>query len=341
MKKILLTGSEGYIGTRLAQSLIAEGFEVTGLDSGLFEDGHLYSPDSVRPYTVIHKDTRDVTAADFEGFDAVVHLAELSNDPLGRVDPELTIDVNQRGTKKVVDASIEAGVQRFIYFSSCSVYGASESVSDESTPPNPLTEYARSKIINEGYLRSVSGGTFSPVIFRNSTVFGASPRMRFDLVINDLCALAYTEKKIKMASDGTPWRPFVHIEDIARATVMTLRAPRESVHNEMFNVGSNDNNYQIKEIARLVAEVFPGCTTEFGELGGDKRNYRVNFDKIGRVLPGFTCDWNVTKGARELRDIFDSIHLTKEMYESRLYTRLKQLEYLRSSGTVTPDLRWK
>ncbi len=340
MKKLLVTGSEGYIGTRLVQSLIKEGFDVTGLDTGFFEEGHLYDQKG-ETYPIIRRDTRDVVPEDFRGFDAVAHLAELSNDPLGRVDPELTIDVNQRGTKRVVDSARAAGVGRFIYFSSCSVYGASETVSDETTAPNPLTEYARSKVANESYLRTVADDSFSPVIFRNSTVFGASPRMRFDLVVNDLCALAYTQKRIAMASDGTPWRPFVHIEDIAKALVMTFRAPRESIHNVMINIGSNDNNYQIKSIAETIAQEFPGCTTEFGEPGGDKRNYRVNFDKITRVLPGFSCDWNIAKGAKELHEIFDRIGLSKDVYESRFYTRLKQLEYLRSSQKVTQDLRWQ
>lgn len=337
--KILVTGSEGYIGTRLTQVLLEEGFDVTGLDTGYYAEGHLYDL-SGKEYPLIKKDVRAVTAGDLTGFDAVVHLAELSNDPLGQNDPELTYEINHRGTMKLAEAARDAGVSRFIYFSSCSVYGASENVSDESTTPNPLTAYAKSKIMNETALAALATEHFSPTFFRNATVFGASPRMRFDLVVNDLAASAHVHKLIKMSSDGTPWRPFVHILDVARAVVMTLRAPQPSIHNALFNVGSNDNNYQVRTIAEIIASVFPGCQTEFGDSSGDKRNYRVNFDKITQILPGYTCEWNVKRGAEELREIFEQIHMTNDTYTSRLYTRLKQIEYLKTHGVVDDHLNW-
>lgn len=337
--KILLTGSEGYIGTRLMQVLLKEGFDTVGLDTGYYEEGHLYAP-AKNDYKLIKKDTRAVTTEDMQGYDAVVHLAELSNDPLGQNDPELTFEINHKGTVSLAKAAKKAGVARFIYFSSCSVYGASENISDESTTPNPLTAYAKSKILNEKALLEMADETFHPTIFRNATVFGASPRMRFDLVVNDLAASAYVHGLIKMSSDGTPWRPFVHIMDVAKAVVMTLQSPIENVSKKLFNVGSNDNNYQVRNIAEIIAGVFPGCKTEFGDSSGDKRNYRVSFNEIQKVLPGFTCEWNVKRGAEELKEIFESITMDEDTYKSRLYTRLKQIEYLLHGKQVDAHLYW-
>lgn len=337
--KVLVTGSEGYIGTRLVQVLLNEGFDVVGLDTGYYAEGHLYDLKG-KQYNLLKKDVREIVDADLIGFDAVVHLAELSNDPLGQNDPELTFEINNRGTIKLAEAAKKSGVGKFIYFSSCSIYGTSENVSDESTTPNPLTAYAKSKVMNEAALQKMAGDDFSPVFFRNATVFGASPRMRFDLVVNDLAASAHVNKLIKMNSDGTPWRPFVHIEDVARAVVLTLRAPREQVHNKLFNVGSNNNNYQVRNIAEIIAGVFPGCGTEFGDSSGDKRNYRVKFDKITEVLPGFKCEWDVKRGAEELRQIFEEVKMDTAVYDSRLYTRLKQIEYLKKEQKVDDHLFW-
>lgn len=338
--KILLTGSEGYIGSRLMQVLIKNKFEVTGLDTGYYKEGCLFDLKGVS-YQLINKDIRAVTIDDLRGFDAIVHLAELSNDPLGQNDPVITYEINHKGTMHLANVAKQAGVTRFIYFSSCSIYGASEDISSEMTVPNPLTAYAKSKVMNEHELIKISDDTFSPTILRNATVFGASPRMRFDLVVNDLAASAYVNKLIKMSSDGTPWRPFVHILDVAQAVVLTLRSERNNIHNALFNVGSNDNNYQVRQVAEIIASVFPGCATEFGTSSGDKRNYRVSFDHIKQVLPGFACGWNVKKGAEELREVFEKINFNKDMYTSRLYTRLKQIEHLKEQGKVDKELFWK
>jgi nucleoside-diphosphate-sugar epimerase len=337
--KVLVTGSEGYIGTILVQELLKKSFDVVGLDTNFYADGHLY-PVSGIEYELINKDVRNVTVEDLKGFEAVVHLAELSNDPLGQNDPELTFEINQGGTKILAEAAKQAGVKRFVYFSSCSIYGASENISDESTKPNPLTAYAISKVKNEEMLMKMNEESFTITIFRNATVFGASPRMRFDLVVNDLCALAHTEKIIRMTSDGSPWRPLVHVLDVCEAVRLTLNAPRSTIGGQLFNVGSNDNNYQVRQLAEIIAEVFPGCTTEFGDSTGDKRNYRVNFDRIQKVLPEFKTQCNVKKGAEELQKIFAEIHLTTELHKSRLYTRLKQLEYLKSEHKVDNKLFW-
>lgn len=337
--KILVTGSEGYIGTRLMQVLLDEGFDVTGLDTGFYEEGRLYEL-RIKNYELRHKDVRAITNKDLKGFDAVVHLSELSNDPLGQNDPELTFEINHRGTKKLAEAAKAAGASRFVYFSSCSIYGASEKVSDENTTPNPLTAYAKSKVLNERALMKLADDSFSPIFFRNATVFGASPRMRFDLVVNDLAASAHVNKLIKMNSDGTPWRPFVHILDVARAVVLTLRAPITQVHNKLFNVGSNDNNYQVRNIAEIIASVFPGCETSFGDSRGDKRNYRVRFDRIKEILPDFKCEYDVKLGAEEMKAIFEEIKMNKEVYQSRLYTRLKQIDYLKKEGKVDERLFW-
>ncbi len=337
--KVLLTGSEGYIGSRLIQVLLNEGFDVTGLDTNFYAEGQLYNPEK-KSYELVTKDVRAITTEDLKGFDAIVHLAEISNDPLGQNDPELTFEINHKGTMNLAASAKAAGVSRFIYFSSCSVYGASDNISDESSATNPLTAYAKSKIMNENALQEMADDTFHPTMFRNATVFGASPRMRFDLVVNDLSATAYIYKIIKMSSDGTPWRPFVHVMDVSKAVVMTLKSPVEKISNQLFNIGSDDNNYQIRNVAEIIASVFPGCTTEFGDSSGDKRNYRVGFKKITEVLPGFTCDWNVKKGAEELKEIFDSIQMTEEIYKSRLYTRLKQIEYLKENKIVDEHLYW-
>lgn len=339
--KVLLTGIDGYIGTVLGQELIKQGHDVTGLDTGYYSDAWLYEMPGFQKPEVIIKDIRNVVKEDLEGIDAVVHLAELSNDPLGQNDPEVTYQINHIGTKNLATLAKQSGVKRFIYFSSCSVYGASDKIAFETSSTNPLTAYAKSKVLNEQYLQSVADGNFSPVIFRNATVYGASPRLRLDLVVNNLSGLAYTTGEIEMDSDGTPWRPLVHILDVCQAVLIALRTPIQQMHNQIVNVGDTNSNYQIKDIAEIINKTFPGCSVSLNKNGTDKRNYRVNFDKIKTVLPGFSCKYDVAKGAKELLDVFTKVNLTKEDFASRNYTRLKQIKYLQDNNKINSKFYWK
>lgn len=336
---ILLTGIDGYIGTVLGQVLLEEGHDVVGLDTGYYRSGWLYNGVKRTP-PVITKDIRNITERDAKGFDAVVHLAELSNDPLGQIDEAVTMDINHRGTVHLTKTCKQAGVPRFIYVSSCSVYGASDIVSDETSPVNPQTTYARCKVMNEQSLRKLADGNFSPVLLRNATVFGSSPRMRFDIVVNNLAGLAWTTKKIAMDTDGSPWRPFIHINDVAHAIALVLKAPRERVHNELFNVGGDNSNYQIKGVAESIAKIFTDCEITYGPPGVDNRNYRVNFDKIHATLPDFRCQFSVDDGVRELHDLFSRIQLDSETFQSRLYTRVKQIQYLRNTDQIDDKFFW-
>jgi len=341
---VLLTGTEGYIGMRLASWLSAHGHQVTGLDTGFYRDGTLYLDPLGMPQAprTAYKDLRSVTPDDFEGFDAVVHLAELSNDPLGEHRPKITHEINHLGSIRIAKAAREAGVKRFVYASSCSVYGASTAdLVDENSPLNPQTAYARCKTLVERDLGAMASDTFSVVFLRNATAYGPSPRMRFDIVLNDLCALAWTKKKIEMISDGSPWRPIVHIEDICEAMRCALEAPASTVNGEIFNVGANDENYRIRDIAHIVASVFPDCEVTTGPPSGDNRSYRVSFDKIRSCLPGFSTRWVAKDGAVELRRLFERIEMSRDTYEFRAFTRLKQLKYLQHTGQLDDGLYWK
>jgi nucleoside-diphosphate-sugar epimerase len=341
--KVLVTGTEGYIGKRLASWLSAHGHHVSGLDTGFYRDGTLYLDPLGMPQapSTNYKDLRSVTPDDFEGFDAVVHLAELSNDPLGEHKPEITFEINHSGSVRIAQAAREAGVKRFVYASSCSVYGASDlNLVDESSPPNPQTAYARCKTLVERDLGAMASDAFSVVFLRNATAYGPSPRMRFDIVLNDLCALAWTKKKIEMISDGSPWRPIVHIEDICEAMRCAMEAPVSAVNGEVFNVGANDENYRIRDIARIVASVFPDCEVTTGPSSGDNRSYRVSFDKIHSGLPGFRTQWTAKNGALELRRLFERIEMSNNTYEFRAFTRLKQLKYLQHTGQLDGGLYW-
>jgi nucleoside-diphosphate-sugar epimerase len=341
--KILVTGTEGYIGTRLAPLLLAEGHEVVGLDTGYYRDGWLYSP-APQPYItprLVNKDLREIGPKDLEGFDAVVHLAELSNDPLGENKPEVTYKINHLGSVNIATVAKQAGVKRFVYASSCSVYGlGTGNWLDESSPVNPQTAYARCKVMVERDVTPMAGPDFSVTFLRNATAFGASPRMRFDIVINDLCGLAWTKKKIAMTSDGSPWRPVVHVEDICRAVRLVLQAPTAAVNGEVFNVGSNEENYRVREIAEIIARVFPGCELSVGTSSGDNRSYRVNFDKIRKHLPEYRCEWSTERGARELRALFERIEMSPDTFGFRAFTRLKQLRYLSQTGQLDDEFRW-
>jgi len=342
--KVLVTGTEGYIGARLAPWLTARGHEVVGLDTGYYRDGTLYLDPIGLPQLprTICKDLRTVVPQDFEGFDAVVHLAELSNDPLGQNRPEITFEINHEGSVRIAQAARRAGVKRLVYASSCSVYGigAAELV-DETSPVNPQTAYAQCKTLVERDLKPMADRDFSVVFLRNATAYGASPRMRFDIVLNDLCALAWTKRKIAMTSDGSPWRPIVHVEDICEAMGCALEAPAEIVSGEVFNVGATQENYRVREIAEIVASVFPGCEVSVGPPGSDNRSYRVSFDKIAAKLPKFKARWSAKMGAEELRRLFERIEMSPETYEFRAFTRLKQMKYLQRTGQVDNDLYWR
>jgi nucleoside-diphosphate-sugar epimerase len=342
--KILVTGTEGYIGARLAPWLQAKGHNVVGLDTGFYRDGCLYLDPlglPVAPETV-YKDLRTVTAADFEGFDAVVHLAELSNDPLGQNRPEITFKINHEGSVRIANAARAAGVRRFVYASSCSVYGVGAGeVLDETAPTNPQTAYAQCKVLVERDLAPMADDKFSVVFLRNATAYGPSPRMRFDIVLNDLCALAWTTKRIAMVSDGSPWRPIVHIEDICEAMRCAVEAPAAAINGEIFNVGQSTENYRIREIAQIVAQAFTGCEVSAGPPSKDNRSYRVSFDKIATKLPAYKARWSAHQGAEELRKLFERIEFAQETYEFRAFTRLKQLKYLQRTGQIDEDLFWR
>lgn len=342
--KVLVTGVEGYIGCLLAPCLQARGHEVLGLDTGFYRDGWLFSDRTLVSGTprTIHRDVRQVNASELQGVDAVVHLAELSNDPLGENNPELTRLINHQGSVRLAQLARDAGVRRFVYTSSCSVYGVADGGEPmtEKSPTNPQTTYAVCKTLVERDVSGLATPEFSPTFLRNATAYGASPRMRFDIVLNNLCGIAATTGRIVMTSDGSPWRPLVHVLDICEAVACVLEAPREAIHAEVFNVGHDADNYQVREIAGIVGEAFPGCGLSFGPGGGDNRSYRVSFAKIHQQLPGFKCSWDARKGAAQLRAVFDRIGLDEAAFEARPFTRLKQLKYLTTSGQLDDQLYW-
>jgi nucleoside-diphosphate-sugar epimerase len=341
--KAFVTGVNGYIGAVLTPLLLQRGIEVRGLDTGYYRDGWLYSDNRNQAHTpeTLNKDLREVTAADLKGCDAVVHLAELSNDPLGQNNPTVTHKINHQGSVKLAELARGAGISRFVYTSSCSVYGAGTGeFLDESAPPNPQTAYAECKVLVERDVGKMAGSDFSPVFLRNATAYGPSPRMRFDIVINDLCALAWTTRKIAMTSDGSPWRPVVHVADICEAIYCCLVAPQEAIRGKIFNVGQTAENYRVREIAQIVADEFPGCELTVGSSAGDNRSYRVNFDKIHRELPGFVCRNTARDGARHLHTLFERVQMSADTYNFRAFTRLKQLKYLLSTQQIDTEFFW-
>jgi nucleoside-diphosphate-sugar epimerase len=340
MMKVLVTGTEGYLGSLVAPLLMERGHEVTGVDTGFYKAGWLYNGTDKTAKT-LNKDIRHITAEDLQGMDAIVHMAELSNDPTGQLSPNITYDINHKGSVRLAELAKQAGVRRFIYMSSCSVYGvATEGDVTEDSPVNPQTAYAECKTLVERDVTQMADDSFSPTFMRNATAFGASPRMRFDIVLNNLAGYAWTTQEIKMTSDGTPWRPLVHALDIGKSIACALEAPRDIVHNQVFNVGDTANNYRVKEVAEIIAEVFTGCKLSFGSNGADNRSYRVSFEKINAQLPGFKCDWDARRGAQQLYNLFKQIDMTQEVFESRGFTRLKQLEYLIRTQQIDKDFFW-
>lgn len=338
--RILVTGTEGYIGSVMAPLLMTHGHEVTGLDTGYFRDARLESG-AAPAYPVIDKDLRQITPGDLEGFDAVIHLAGLSNDALGQIFRPVTYDVNHRGSIRLAALARDAGVTRFLYSSSCSVYGRSdEAIVTETSKVDPQTDYALCKMLDEWEIADLANDAFSPTFLRNATAYGASPRMRFDLVVNNLSGLAWTAKRIALLSDGTPWRPIVHVLDISAAFVAALHAPREAIHNQVFNVGRTEENYQIRDIAICLGEVFPGCEVSFGDTDPDQRSYRVSFDKIHQLLPGFQCAWTLRQGAEQLRQLYERVSLSDASFRLRPFTRLSQLKHLLETAQIDADFYW-
>jgi nucleoside-diphosphate-sugar epimerase len=338
--RVILTGHKGYIGAVAAPVLQAAGHDVVGLDTDLFAGCDFGNPNPGIPE--LRRDLRDLSTADFRGFDAVVHLGALSNDPLGNLDPQLTYDINHRASVHMAEIAKSAGVSRFVFSSSCSTYGAAgDDFLNESAALNPVTPYGESKVLVERDLTPMADDRFSPTFMRNATAYGVSPRLRLDIVLNDLVARAYTTGKVLIKSDGTPWRPIVHIRDIIAAVVSVLGAPRELVHNQVFNVGRTDQNYRISELASIVAEIVPNCEIEFAPGGGpDKRCYRVNCDKIRRLLPSFQPEWTAQKGAKELYDAYRAVDLTFEDVEKGTYVRMEQIKRLLGSGRLDHCLYW-
>jgi nucleoside-diphosphate-sugar epimerase len=337
--RVMVTGTDGYLGCLTAQELLRAGHDVVGVDTGYYKFGWLYPGLDVTPETRA-LDIRRVEGHDLVGVDAIVHMAELSNDPIGDLIGDVTYEINHKGSVHLAETARAAGVQRFVYMSSCSVYGVAEGVVDESSPVSPQTSYARCKALVERDVSAMATDDFSPTFLRNATAFGASPRMRFDIVLNNLSGLAWTEKRIAMTSDGTPWRPLVHALDIAKAIVMTVESPRERVHGEIFNVGSENNNYRVRDIAEIVAAEFAGCELTFGDPSADNRSYQVAFDRIREVLPGYATDWDAKAGAAQLHRIFESIDMDAATFQGRGHTRLKQIEYLMRTHQVDAQLYW-
>ena len=344
--RVLVTGNHGYIGTVMVPMLQAAGFEVCGLDSDLFE-GCVFGDASVTgeisniPY--LRKDIRDVEFADLKGVDAVVHLCALSNDPLGNLNPKVTYEINHEGSVKLAKLAKEAGVERYVLSSSCSVYGASTSdIVNEESEVKPVTPYAASKVLAERDISALADNDFSPTFLRSATAYGLSPMLRFDVVVNNFVAWSFTKGIVLLKSDGSAWRPFVHIQDISRAFITALKAPRDAVHNQVLNVGQNKENFRIREVAEIVKQTVPNSQIQYVEgAEPDQRSYRVEFDKIASILPDFKPEWTVPKGAKQLYEAYKKVGLLVEEFEGSRYRRITHLENSLRSGKVDNTLRLK
>lgn len=339
--RVLVTGHRGYIGTVMVPMLMQAGHTVFGLDSDLFEQC-TFQP-GIFDVPQRRLDLRDVQAKDLEGFDAIIHLAALSNDPLSDLNPDITYDINHSASVRLARLAKEAGVPRFLYSSSCSSYGqAGDDFVDETAELRPITAYAISKVRVEHDVAALADARFSPTFLRNATAYGVSPRLRFDLVLNNLTAWAYAKGRVHIKSDGTPWRPIVHIEDISRAFMAVLAAPGEVVHNQALNVGQTEENYRVRELAEIVQAVVPGSRVEYAEGGGpDPRCYRVDFGKIKRLLPEFKPQWNARRGAEELYDAYRRGGLVIEDCEGPRFKRIDHLKHLMATEQVDATLRWR
>jgi nucleoside-diphosphate-sugar epimerase len=344
--RVLLTGHKGYIGSVMLPLLLAEGHDIVGLDNDLFE-GCTFGGRSIFgdipniPY--IKKDIREVKLSDLKGFDAVVHLCALSNDPLGYFNPEITFKINHKASVNLAKLAKKAGVQRYLFSSSCSIYGDSgtELVNEESKP-RPITPYSASKFRAEEGISKLADSNFSPTFLRSATAYGVSPMLRFDLVLNNLVAWAHTTGFILLKSDGLSWRPIVHIEDILRAFAAVLNAPQDLVHNQVFNVGITEENYQIRELAEIVKDTVPNCHIEYSkDAGPDKRSYKVDFSKIAQTLPEFKPQWNARRGAKQLYDTYKKVKFSLEEFEGPRYRRIKHLQENLNNGRLDKNLRWR
>ncbi|HTS87423.1 MAG TPA: SDR family oxidoreductase [Gemmatimonadales bacterium] len=338
--RVLVTGHNGYVGSVMVPLLQKAGHQVVGLDTYLYEDCTFGSP--VPDVPALRMDLRDVTPGDLSGFDAVIHLAALCNDPLGNLNPNSTYDINYHASVRLAKAAKAAGIRRWLFASSCSLYGlAGDEMLTEEAPFNPITPYGESKIMTEQEVRRLADDNFSPVYLRNATAYGASPRLRCDIVVNNLVGYAITQGDVLIQSDGTPWRPLVHVEDIARAFLAALEAPRDVIHNQAFNVGRNQDNLRVRQIADMVKAVVSGCSIRYAEGGGpDPRSYRVDCGKIARMLRGFQPKWTVQKGVEELCAAYRAAGLTSEEFLGYRYLRLKQIKRLQDAGRLDEDLRW-
>jgi len=339
--KVLVTGHLGYIGTVLTPMLLEEGYEVVGMDSDLYRASTF--GDGLVEVPTIQKDVREASLEDFAGVDAVLHLAGLSNDPLGDINPDLTFDINHRGTMHLARLAKEAGVSRFVFSSSCSSYGAGgDEMKTETAEFNPVTPYAESKVFCERDLSEMADENFSPTYLRNATAFGVSPRLRFDLVVNNLTAWAYTTGKVHLKSDGSAWRPIVHIADISRAFVAVLKAERDVIHNEAFNIGAPTENYQVKDIAEIVRDVVPNSELRFAEgASADTRNYRVDFGKAIEKLVHYKPAWTAKKGVEECYAAYQKHGVTLEEFEGPKYQRLAHIKQLIENGSIDDNLRFR
>ena len=338
--RVLVSGHNGYIGSILSPLLTSAGHEVTGLDSFLYEEC-TYGPDQPHP-RAIRRDIRDVETADLRGFDAVIHLAALSNDPVGDLRPQITYEINHQGSVRLARLAKEAGVPRFLFSSSCSLYGASagDGWIDEHAAFNPVTPYGESKIWAERDIRVLADDNFSPTFLRNATAYGFSPRLRSDIVVNNLVGHAVATHDVLLQTDGSQWRPLIHVEDICRAFLAVLEAPRDAVHNEAFNVGSTAENYRIRDVAEIVQSVVPGSRVALsGKVGPDLRNYRVNCDKFAERVE-FKTRWTVELGAREMLGVFERYGLTLEQLTGPGMQRLPRIKALLKDARLGDDLRW-
>lgn len=341
--RVLITGHNGYVGTVLTPRVVDAGHEVIGVDTNLYK-GSTFGQGLVQlTLRELETDIRDLTPDHLAGVDAILHLAALSNDPLGDLNPTLTYEINYHASVGLAELAKQAGVSRFVFASSCSNYGAGgDHWLTEKSAFNPVTPYGRSKVLAEQAISQLADDTFTPVFLRSATAYGVSARLRFDLVVNNLVAWAYTTGRVYLKSAGTSWRPFVHIEDMARAFVAVLHAPRAAVHNQAFNVGQTDENYSIRQIAEIIVEMVPGSHIDFApDAEPDTRNYKVNMDKIAHDLPSFQPQWTVSRGVEELLNAYKQSAITVDEFEGPHYRRVSHIKALLAEGQLDDTLRWR